>query len=298
MVSCILRIGSRNREDTETVHHKARVGQSLVRFRQDGGILLKSRLGSINKCFTTPVGITELYTQVYTLTMASSTFTFVLEIVLSFVVIGVIGFGRITYRQWQNTAKGRRLGCEPAPKVPSAIWDPLDLRFLPQVLAAVKNGTFLSDWIPLGYKRVGDHAGRDVDTFLGSFMGSIEVITKDPKNLQALLATQFEDFGLESFRLPMRDLLGYGIFTVDGAHWTHSRSLLRPSFARDQINDLEIEDRHCRAMLDALPVGKMDGQTQLTSNPYSSGKRSIVPCLLYTSPSPRDGLLSRMPSSA
>ena len=24
----------------------------------------------------------------------------------------------------------------------------------------------------------------------------------------------------------------------------------------------------------------------------------IVPCLLYTSPSPRDGLLSRMPSSA
>ena len=26
--------------------------------------------------------------------------------------------------------------------------------------------------------------------------------------------------------------------------------------------------------------------------------RTFVPCLLYTSPSPRDGLLSRMPSSA
>ena len=26
--------------------------------------------------------------------------------------------------------------------------------------------------------------------------------------------------------------------------------------------------------------------------------RSNIPCLLYTSPSPRDGLLSRMPSSA
>ena len=25
---------------------------------------------------------------------------------------------------------------------------------------------------------------------------------------------------------------------------------------------------------------------------------SVIPCLLYTSPSPRDGLLSRMPSSA
>ena len=36
--------------------------------------------------------------------------------------------------------------------------------------------------------------------------------------------------------------------------------------------------------------------------PNGSGKttlfNSIVGCLLYTSPSPRDGLLSRMPSSA
>ena len=26
--------------------------------------------------------------------------------------------------------------------------------------------------------------------------------------------------------------------------------------------------------------------------------KAVIPCLLYTSPSPRDGLLSRMPSSA
>ena len=32
--------------------------------------------------------------------------------------------------------------------------------------------------------------------------------------------------------------------------------------------------------------------------PLSSGVGSYSPCLLYTSPSPRDGLLSRMPSSA
>ena len=31
---------------------------------------------------------------------------------------------------------------------------------------------------------------------------------------------------------------------------------------------------------------------------WSSGGARIVACLLYTSPSPRDGLLSRMPSSA
>ena len=31
---------------------------------------------------------------------------------------------------------------------------------------------------------------------------------------------------------------------------------------------------------------------------HSDPFNQILPCLLYTSPSPRDGLLSRMPSSA
>ena len=31
---------------------------------------------------------------------------------------------------------------------------------------------------------------------------------------------------------------------------------------------------------------------------YEMGHNLYMPCLLYTSPSPRDGLLSRMPSSA
>ena len=36
----------------------------------------------------------------------------------------------------------------------------------------------------------------------------------------------------------------------------------------------------------------------LTKNVKLIGKPSLFGCLLYTSPSPRDGLLSRMPSSA
>ena len=38
--------------------------------------------------------------------------------------------------------------------------------------------------------------------------------------------------------------------------------------------------------------------TPNTAELLRSGKLSKQPCLLYTSPSPRDGLLSRMPSSA
>ena len=42
---------------------------------------------------------------------------------------------------------------------------------------------------------------------------------------------------------------------------------------------------------DVLELGLGNGRTY-------SHLREVFPCLLYTSPSPRDGLLSRMPSSA
>ena len=50
-------------------------------------------------------------------------------------------------------------------------------------------------------------------------------------------------------------------------------------------NSISSEDQ--RAMLDKIGVESLDKLIDLT-----------IPCLLYTSPSPRDGLLSRMPSSA
>ena len=45
----------------------------------------------------------------------------------------------------------------------------------------------------------------------------------------------------------------------------------------------------------ARASGKV-GVVMVTSGPGATN--TVTPCLLYTSPSPRDGLLSRMPSSA
>jgi cytochrome P450 len=57
--------------------------------------------------------------------------------------------------------------------------------------------------------------------------------------------------------------LGRGIFSADGKQWEHSRALLRPQFVRDQVSDLELEERHLQNMLLALPV-KSDGWTETT----------------------------------
>ena len=53
-----------------------------------------------------------------------------------------------------------------------------------------------------------------------------------------------------------------------------------------------------RAGILAVPKGQWEAAHALNFSPSKRIKRIIIPCLLYTSPSPRDGLLSRMPSSA
>jgi hypothetical protein len=51
-------------------------------------------------------------------------------------------------------------------------------------------------------------------------MGTDMYATVDPKNIQAILATQFNDFSLgPSRRGSFWPLLGNGIFTQDGKPW-------------------------------------------------------------------------------
>ena len=47
-----------------------------------------------------------------------------------------------------------------------------------------------------------------------------------------------------------------------------------------------------------ITINNDDGNASFDVNNISDDKVKQEACLLYTSPSPRDGLLSRMPSSA
>ena len=54
--------------------------------------------------------------------------------------------------------------------------------------------------------------------------------------------------------------LGGGIFSANGKQWEHSRALLRPQFARNQVSDLELEEQHLQNMYKAMPT-RFDGWT-------------------------------------
>ncbi|KAI4151098.1 MAG: hypothetical protein LQ340_003693 [Diploschistes diacapsis] len=105
-------------------------------------------------------------------------------------------------------------------------------------------------------------------TFEHSIFGNHAITTMEPKNIQAILATQFKDFSLgERRRKWLTPLLGVGIFTSDGSAWEHSRAMLRPQFNRSQVSDLKLEEQHIQNMMLAL-------QTNPSSSYATSEKRS------------------------
>ena len=88
-------------------------------------------------------------------------------------------------------------------------------------------------------------------------------------------------------------------------------SALNTDYSQDEYNDLNDHLQHSRDMnFSYAAVKQMEGkylvQNRVSGDMYESpqilymlvGACLFSGCLLYTSPSPRDGLLSRMPSSA
>ncbi|KAJ5133517.1 hypothetical protein N7526_004882 [Penicillium atrosanguineum] len=177
------------------------------------------------------------------------TANFIVGFAAAAVVLQII---RLVFASWQHSRKAKSLGCGRLPSFPSK--DPLGIDNLKQTLAADKEGL-----VPkLTEKRVqiiSERENRYVSTYNICNLGRNHVFTIDPKNIQALLATQFKDFELGQVRhASMHPLLGTGIFTADGEEWSRSRGLLRPQFTRDQISQLDLEEEHVKKAMQALPV--------------------------------------------
>lgn len=81
------------------------------------------------------------------------------------------------------------------------------------------------------------------------------IFTSDSKNIKHILATSFADFELPKLRLDaISTLLGSGIFSVNGASWSHARALLRPCFAnRDKFAITAMLEDHFQSFLRHVP---------------------------------------------
>lgn len=85
--------------------------------------------------------------------------------------------------------------------------------------------------------------------------------TIEPRNLEAVLSTNFQDWSMGPRHKVMFPFFGDGIFTQEGADWKQSREILRPQFAHRQYEDLAVFRGPLEELLESLPsTGTVDLQ--------------------------------------
>ncbi|RFU24502.1 hypothetical protein B7463_g11835, partial [Scytalidium lignicola] len=134
------------------------------------------------------------------------------------------------------------LSCKPPPVCPTGF---LGIPGLLQLAQSVKDCTTM--------ELVANEHDKYTRTFVRPAPGARMLMTCEPENIKAVLATQFSDFGLGHRYEHFYPLLGDGIFTLDGAGWSHSRALLRPQFSREQVSDVHALEIHVDHLISCFP---------------------------------------------
>lgn len=105
----------------------------------------------------------------------------------------------------------KRLGCQRAPIRINKRLGGID--HIARLLRADRKGQVPTEYLKI-YKEQKDH------TYEQTILGTKQIMTIDPLNIQAILAIQFHDFEIGSIRRDnFAPLLGGGIFTADGKFW-------------------------------------------------------------------------------
>ncbi|CAD6441832.1 62b89b3d-fb0e-472e-9647-c6d9a07cb016 [Sclerotinia trifoliorum] len=180
--------------------------------------------------------------------LGHSTSSLVVTILASYVAYLIVG-GII--QSHRRRVKAKKLQCLDPPALKNRL--PFGIDHVNRSLNALATNSF-----PVHCQN--NHKELNALTYSTSILGKKGFSTIDEDNIKAVLGTQFQDFDLGAERRDnLRPFLGFGIFAQDGKHWEHSRGLLRPQFARDNLSDLEMEERHFQVLLQALPKIGQDG---------------------------------------
>lgn len=113
---------------------------------------------------------------------------------------------------WQVLQKRRSRGCKDPPIYPCRA--SLGLGSLVELLAADR-AKMLCEYVEGRVSTVCEKEGRQVDTFIVRDIGGDKIFTSNPRNVKAVLATQFKEFELGKVRREsLLPLLGSGIVSM------------------------------------------------------------------------------------
>lgn len=168
-------------------------------------------------------------------------------LLLAGLVIFIFKLQQHVFAQRAFDRRARQLGCGPIPVYPAKDTI-IGIDSLLSGLRALKSHKLL-DWYAERTKVCGK-------TYYGQTLGEWLIMTSDSENIKAMLSTNFDDWLIAGPRLyGVLPALGMNsVFTTNGEKWHSARSLIRPSFVRNQVADLQCFDRHIGNFINAIPT--------------------------------------------
>ncbi|TVY40719.1 Cytochrome P450, partial [Lachnellula occidentalis] len=166
---------------------------------------------------------------------------------LKTVAIAFIGaFALLTITQWLN--KERKIRALGGHTRRQPTWFPFDVEIIFRAVYATTHYKDLECWTRWFTTPKGMNY-----TFEASPFGRRMVLTAEPENIKAILASQFTSYGKgEPFHREWKAFLGDSIFTTDQDQWHNSRQLLRPQFIKDRVSDLDVFEEHVQVLMEHM----------------------------------------------
>jgi cytochrome P450 len=120
--------------------------------------------------------------------------------------------------------------------------------------------------------------GSGTQTVEFNFLGFMAILSTEAENLKAVFSQQFRLFKMPTGTKELDLLLHGGIFLNEGEAWHQSRELIRPSFARSQVADLEMLEKQVSLLISKIPP---DGSTVDLSTMFPQLTLSVAISFLF-----------------
>ncbi|EEP76094.1 hypothetical protein UREG_00942 [Uncinocarpus reesii 1704] len=174
--------------------------------------------------------------------------TFLLIQYVACIVFAYVGYCAIVrFREYcSDTAFGRRLGCQLPPELTKRL--PFGIDRIKDLWETDSKGKLLAYLCDVAEQY---EPGNNLTQYL--LVGPRAFHVLHPANLEAVLSTNFSDYGFGARRAIFAPLLGNGISTQEGHAWRHSRELLRKQFIRVQYQNLDHFREHVDNLIACLP---------------------------------------------
>jgi Cytochrome P450 len=126
------------------------------------------------------------------------------------------------------------------------------LGFFWNAIKTWRNNTVLEFWESI-FEDTGCTARGSYTAEVNIMDGQRMILTADPENIKAMLATDFKSWGKGKILYNnFKHFLGDGILSVDGEKWHGARQIMRPFFEKSRVADLDLYERNVQRLIPIL----------------------------------------------